>query len=116
MLQNYRPVSILPNLWKIHERCLFDQICKYFNRILSKWQCGFRKGFSTQHCLPVMTEKRRKFLEKGGISGAKLTDLSEAFNWILHDLLITKFAAYSFDYQYLRIIGNFFPIDSKEHQ
>ena len=56
-VENYRPVSILPNFSKIYERCLYDQMYKYFNHILSKWQCGFRKGFSTQHCLLVMTEK-----------------------------------------------------------
>ena len=65
-VENYRPVSILPNLSKIYERCLYDQMYKYFNHILSKWQCGFRKGFSTQHCLLVMTEKWRKCLDKGG--------------------------------------------------
>ena len=103
-VENYRPVSILPNLWKIYERCLYDQMYKYFNHILSKWQCGFRKGFSTQHCLLVMTEKWRKCLDKGGISGAILTDLSKAFDCILHDLLIAKLAAYCFDYQSLRIM------------
>ena len=80
---------------------------KYFNHILSKWQCGFRKGFSTQHCLLVMTEKWRKCLDKGGISGAILTDLSKAFDCILHDLLIAKLAAYGFDYQSLRITESF---------
>ena len=106
-VENYRPVSILPNFSKIYERCLYDQMYKYFNHIISKWQCGFRKGFSTQHCLLVMTEKWRKCLDKGGISGAILTDLSKAFNCILHDLLIAKLAAYGFDYQSLRIMESF---------
>ena len=79
----------------------------YFNHILSKWQCGFRKGFSTQHCLLVMTEKWRKCLDKGGISGVILTDLSKAFDCILHDLLIAKLAAYGFDYQSLKIMESF---------
>ena len=55
--KDYRPVSILSNLSKICERCLYDQMYKYFNHILSKCQCGFCKGFSTQHCLLVVTEK-----------------------------------------------------------
>ena len=59
-VENYRPVSILPNLSKMYESCLYDQMYKYFNHTLSKWQCGFRKGFSTQHSLLLMTEKRRK--------------------------------------------------------
>ena len=106
-VENYRPVSILPNLLKIYERCLYDQMYKYFNHILSKWQCGFRKGFSTQHCLLVMKEKWRKCLDKGAISGAILTDLSKAFDCMLHDLLIAKLAAYGFDYQSLRIMESF---------
>ena len=80
---------------------------KYSNHILSTWQYGFRKGFNTQHCLLVMTEKWRKCLDKGGICGAILTDLSKAFNCILHDLLIAKFAAYGFDYQSRRIMESF---------
>ena len=84
---------------KIYERCHYDQMYKYFNFILSKWECGFRKGFSTQHCLLVMTEKWRKCLDKVSISGDILTDLSKAFDCILHDLLVAKLSAYSFDYQ-----------------
>ena len=106
-VENYRTVSILANLSKIYERCLYDQMYKYFNHILSKWQCGFRKGFSTQHCLLVITEKWRKCLDKGRISGAILTDLTIAFDCILNDLLIAKLDAYGFDYQSLRIMESF---------
>ena len=58
MEKNYRPVSILPSLSKIFERCMYDQLKDYFDKLLSKYQCGFRKGFSTQHSLLVMREKR----------------------------------------------------------
>ena len=54
-----------------------------------------------------MTEKWRKCLDKEEISGAILTDLSKAFDCILHDLLIAKLAAYGFDYQSLRIMESF---------
>ena len=46
---NYRPISILPVLSKPFERCLYDQIYIYIYTILSKVQCGFRKGYSTQY-------------------------------------------------------------------
>ena len=49
--ENYRPVSILPNLSKIFERCMYDQLKDYLDKLLSKYQSRFRKGFSTQHCL-----------------------------------------------------------------
>ena len=56
---NYRPVSVLPNLSKVYERILFEQISSFFENILSRHQCGFRKGFSAQHCLLRMIEKWR---------------------------------------------------------
>ena len=43
-VENYRPVSILPDLSKMYERCMYIQIYEYLNNILSKWQCGFRQG------------------------------------------------------------------------
>ena len=49
--ENYRSVSILPNLSKIFERCMYDQLKDHFDKLLLKYQSGFRKGFSTQNCL-----------------------------------------------------------------
>ena len=47
---NYRPISILSNVSKIYERYLYSQLYDYFDKnIFSKYQCGFSKGFSTQH-------------------------------------------------------------------
>ena len=54
---NYRPVSILPNLSKIYERCIYKQILSFFDNIFSKYQCGFRKKYGTQHALLLMIEK-----------------------------------------------------------
>ena len=47
--KNYRPVSILPNLSKVYEKCMYEQISEYFEDFLSRYQCGLRKGFSSQH-------------------------------------------------------------------
>ena len=56
-VENYRPVSILPNLSKVYERCMYIQIYEYLKKILSKWQHGSRQGYSAQHYLPVIVEK-----------------------------------------------------------
>ena len=73
---------------------MYDQLKGHFDKILSKYQCGFRKEFSTQHCLLAMTEKLRKSLDSGEVSAALFTDLSKAFYSLLHDLLIAKLYAY----------------------
>ena len=51
---------------------MYDQMYEYFNKIILKQQCGFRQGFSTQHCLLAMTEQWRKYLDKNGVNGALL--------------------------------------------
>ena len=84
-IENYCPITI-PKLSKIYERCIYDQIYKYFHQIFSKYQCGFRKGYNTQHCLLMMIEKWKEALDKGGLGRALIKDLSKAFDFIKHDL------------------------------
>ena len=57
---NYRPVNILSNLPKVFERCIYNQIAPFFNKILSKHQCFCRQGHSTQNCLTVLLESGRR--------------------------------------------------------
>ena len=104
---NYRPVSILSNISKVYERCIYDQIQTYFDQILSKYQCGFRKGYNVQHCLIALIEKWKQSVDKGGAFGALLTDLSKAFDCLSHELLIAKLDAYGFDKRSLVLIYNY---------
>ena len=104
---NYRPVSILPVISKIYERLMNDQLYRYFDQIFSKFQIGFREGFSTQNCLLYMIENWNESLDQGGHYGALLTDLSKAFDCIMHDLLIAKLQAYGFDNDSLNFICNY---------
>ena len=73
---------------------------------LSKFQCGFRKGTSAQHCL-IILEKWKKVVEMKGCSGALLTDLSKDFDCISLDLLIAKLEAYGFHFNALRLLHSY---------
>ena len=77
---NYLVVSILPNLSKVFERRIYSQIAQFFDKILSKHQCGFRKGHSAQQSLIVLLEKWKESVDQGHVFGALLTDLSKAFH------------------------------------
>ena len=106
--ENYRPVSILPNLSKIFERCMFKHMGNYFEEhFLSKYQCGFRKGFSAQHCLMALLEKWKTCVDQKQICGALLTDFSKAFDCLPHDLIIAKLNAYGFSLSALRLIHDY---------
>ena len=105
--ENYRPVSILPNISKIYERCLYKQLYDYFDVIFSRNQCGFWKGFSVVNCLLPMIEKWRESLDQGGAYGALLTDLSKAFDCLPHELIIAKLYAYGVDMPSLKLINSY---------
>ena len=105
--ENYRPVSILSNLSKIFEKCIYKQLSPFFENILSKQQCGFRKNYSAQHPLIAMLEKWRASVDKGLMFGALLTDLSKAFDCLPHDLLVAKMYSYGLDIKASRFIYDY---------
>ena len=87
---NYKPVSILPMIYKIFEKILSKQLHIYFENMLSNFQCGCRKGLSTQHCLLLIIEKWEEAVDKDQSFGALLANLLNAFDCHSHDLLIGK--------------------------
>ena len=87
---NYRPVTILSNYSKVYEKKNYNQLYEYFENILFQSQCGFRKGYSTQHCLLVLIEKFKEAIDAGNKFGALLTELSKAFECLYHSLLVAK--------------------------
>ena len=89
---NYQPVSKLLNIWKVYEKIIYNQLYENFNEKLRPSQSSFRKGYSSQHSLLVMTEKFKESIDNA--FGALLTDLSKAFDCIYHILLIAKLSAF----------------------
>ena len=101
---NYRPISVLSNVSKNYETCLHDQIYLYFNKIFSRYHCGFRKGINTQHILYAAIEKMKILRGNKEFYAAILKDLSKAFDCIHYDLLIAKLNAHAFDQDVLEFI------------
>ena len=73
---------------------MYQHLYENFNSILSPKQCGFRKGYSAQHCLMVILEKLKESRDKGEECGVFFTDISKAFDCIDHNLLITNLSWY----------------------
>jgi hypothetical protein len=95
-MDNYRPISILPTVSKILERAIHTQLCQFLtaNNILSSSQCGFRKGYSTEHAVIALTDHIRRGMDQGLITGSVFIDLQKAFDTVDHCLLIEKLQCY----------------------
>ena len=63
---------------------------------LSKYQCGFRRGFSAHNCLLAMLEKWKSSVDKAKAFGVLLADLSKWFYCLSHELIIAKLNADGF--------------------
>ena len=86
---------------------MYQQLHEHFNSILSPKQCGFRKGYSAQHCLMIMLEKFKESRDKGEEFGAFFTDLSKAFDSIDHNLLTTKLSWYGVTHMSIKLIFSY---------
>ena len=106
---NYQSLSILLTFSQVYERIMQNHIYPYLNKFFSKYQCGFRKGFSVHHCLIATVEKWSQSLDSGGQVAPVLTDLSKVFVCIDHELLIAKLNAYGFDNSSLTFIYSYLP-------
>lgn len=92
---NYRPVSILTIISKIFERVVYDQVESYLdqNKLLYKFQSGFRSRYSTDTCLIHLTDYIKFQMDKGHFVGMILLDLQKAFDTVDHSIVLMKLEA-----------------------
>ena len=96
MVNNYRPISVIPVIAKVFESMVHGQLYEYLsrNKILSEEQTGFRPNRSTQDALLRAIDDWKSALDRGQIVAAVMIDLSKAFDSINHNLLLKKLHAY----------------------
>ena len=97
LLKNYRPITMLPVVSKIMERCMYDQLINYLettNNLFSSKQFGFRKRRSTESAATLFVDDIHRGMDKSQLTGAMFIDLSKAFDTISHSSIITKLPSY----------------------
>ena len=95
-MTNYRPISILPKLSKIIEKCLKSSLLHYFSRnnLFNLSQFGFLAEKSTQDALLHFTERIYDNLHKKLSTLAIYVDFSKCFDTLNRKILIRKLEIY----------------------
>ena len=90
--KNYRPISLLPLVSKIFEKIIHTQTQHFLdvNKILYKFQSGFRQNHSTDTSLSYLNDRILGGLDEGLFTGMILIDLQKAFDTIDHDIFLKK--------------------------
>ena len=86
---------------------MYKQIATSMVKYFPKFQCDFRKVYSTQQCLIALIEKWKSSVNSGKSFGSLLTDLSKAFKCLPHELLLAKLNACSFSSSALKLICSY---------
>ena len=96
LLNNYRPISILPAISKIFEKVMFEQVHDHFqsNKLYYSSQYRFIKQRSTELAALEIVDRVITEMDKGEIPFNIYIDLSKAFDTLNHEILLHKLAHY----------------------
>ena len=108
-IDNFRPISLLPCISKIIEKCVFDQVFEYFekNKLLNESQYGYRKAHSTELACLEIVDRIHKQLDDHETPFCIFMDLSKAFDTIDHTILLKKLRYYGMDQNSLRWFSSY---------
>ena len=110
LLENYRPISVLPIISKVLERVMHIQLTNYFSskNILYNHQYGFRNSHSTELASLEFVDRIFNNMDNNEIPLVVYHDLSEAFDIIDHEILLYKLNNYGIRNLSHKLIQNYF--------
>ena len=94
LVENYRPVSLLPVISKVHDRCLVTRLVLHVHEILYTYQHGFQKGKSCVTQLLEVFHEIGSALDRGFESDIIYLDFAKAFDSVCPAKLVSKLKAF----------------------
>ena len=66
-------------------------------KLLTPYQCGFRKGLSTESGVISFTDTIRRNIDQGCLKGSVFINLRKAFDIVVHKFLLEKLRGYGLE-------------------
>ena len=109
LVENYRPISLLPAISKNFERIIHDQLNNYFisENLFYKYQYGFRKKHSTELAALHLVDQIVQDMDMGKIPFTVFLDLSKAFDTLDHTILLHKLEFYGIGNNELKLFKDY---------
>ena len=111
LIENSRPISLLPLCGKIFEKIIFNNLYKHLitHHLITKNQSGFRPGDSTTNQLIDLVDEIHQAFDstKSFEVRAVFLDISKAFDYVWHDGLIFKMRQNGISGKLLKLFQNY---------
>ena len=110
LIDNYRPISLLPTISRIFETAIYSQLYEYIehHHIINDSQYGFRKAHSTVYTATELIDRLTYKLDNNKIPFNIYIDLSKAFDTLNHSILLSKLHYYGIRNTALTLLKSYF--------
>lgn len=105
----YRPIALIPIYSKIYEKCIYDNLYSFLENfdILAKEQHGFRKKSTINVAIYNFIKKIITNIDTKQSVSALYMDLSKAFDFVNHKVLLNKLEKYGIRGKILSLINSY---------
>ena len=110
LIDNYRPISLLPTISRIFETAIYSQLYEYIehHHIINDYQYGFRKSHPTVYTATELIDRLTYKLDNNKIPFNIYIDLSKAFDTLNHSILLSKLHYYGIRNTALTLLKSYF--------
>lgn len=100
---NYRPISLMSNIYKIFAKIILERIGKKLDEQQPIEQAGFRKDFSVLDHIHTVRQIIEKYAEYQLTYYIAFIDYSKAFDSLIHSKIWEALKELSIEHKYIRI-------------
>lgn len=105
-MNNYRPISLMSNVYKIFAKIILNRITKKLDEQQPIEQAGFRSGFSTVDHMHTLKQVIEKCQEYGYPLYLAFIDYNKAFDSLEHHHIWLALKNQGIEAKYIRLIQN----------